>query len=607
MAQLSTSEYEKLLKRVQDAQKITDSIVNKNAPSGAVLGASTTGLNSAQMGGASGIGFESGEDQDKISDSVQATIEAGGSKSQTGDSVSSNQASTLVKSSGLEGIIDSKMLVGKTIGEASRLVEQEKTKRTGQISTNTSFSFNPETLSRTQRAIDKFGFALDDISNDPFEPKDFKDEKSNSTIEITSKEIGNLFNSAEDLYNTYNTNQQFKDSLDKFITKGGSLEGISKNITAPVAGQEGNENQTPAEYLASLSNPSADPKAQQMAIEELAPESEIAQNEISRLSGIPKELQTFYFGDEKTMGMLQMRQEQSQEKIRLIEEQEKDAKRTVRERAELTIDKNRAEMESTTAKIEENRLTAKNYMTAQLAKLGALNTTGAAPLALQTLETKYQSQVTNLENSYKFAEREIQIGLSEDLDDIENQTTEAILNIEEDLTLDNEKSFKEVMKARQDAEKQIYTITEQYGRRLRERTTKYTDSLKKEAEAYAKKFASTASNGLDGGPMGLQEGQYVDNKGILLPNGTYLKMDLTPTQETEVESAQVFGADTIKYFISLPTAFRSLAVQEAQGDGKKFSTIDVLKSRYAQWKKEEEDKKNGDDDGLNFDSITPTS
>lgn len=510
------------------------------------------------------------------------------------------QAGRYVSSFGLEGIVDAKKFAGKTASQVNQLLLQERAKRTGQVSANTSFAFNPEILKRTQRAIDKFGFALNDVTNDPFEPKEFKDEESNNVIEVTAKELGSLFESPDQLYSAYNTNQQFRDSFDKFVKKGGTLEGVSKNIAGPVANnalQEaqgelgGPNNQTPEDYLASLRNPQANQEAEKVALEELAPESSIAQQEIMRVSNIPKELQTLYFGDEKTMGVLQMKQAQAQERKRLIEEQEKDAKRTVRERAELSIEKNRAEVEETKSKIEENRLAAKNYMTAQLAKLGALNTTGSAPLALQTLETKYQGQVTQIESAYKFAEREIEIGLEESIDEIENSADEMVLKIEEDITIDREKSVKEILKARQDADKEVYRITEQYSRRLRERTTKYTDDLKKEAEKYAKEFAKNASNGLDGGPLGLNnysEGEYVDGKGVLLPNGKFAKLDLTPTQTTQVQSANLSGANTIRYFISLPEKFRGMIVQEAQGTGAKFSTIDQLKSRFEQLKAEDE-------------------
>lgn len=521
------------------------------------------------------------------------------------------QAGRYVSSFGLEGIVDSKKFAGKTATQVNQLLLQERAKRTGQVSANTSFAFNPEILKRTQRAIDKFGFALDEATNDPFEHPSLKDEAVKNVLEVSGKELGSLFESPDQLYNAYNTNQQFRDSLDKFIKKGGTLDSVSKNISGPMTVDNQITNamvdrgelpessreiyaqniQSDTDFLASLNNPQANQEAQKTAMEELAPELQISQDEIARVSGIPKQLQSLYFGDEKTMGLLQMKQQQNIEKVRILEEQEKDAKRTSKDKVRLSIEREKVAAEQAESEIEENRLAARNYMTAQLAKLGALNTTGTAPLALQTLETKYQGKVTQIRSSFKFFEREMEIGLDERLDEIENLTDEKILNIQEDITKDRETSIKDVLKAQTEADKEIYRIKEQTTRRLRERTTKYTDDLKKEAEKYAKEFAKNASNGLDGGPLGLNnysEGEYVDGKGVLLPNGKFAKLDLTPTQTTQVQSANLSGANTIRYFISLPEKFRGMIVQEAQGTGAKFSTIDQLKSRFEQLKAEDE-------------------
>lgn len=560
------------------------------------------GLNAAQIGGASGVGFESEDDQVAISEIVKETNEEGRPKSEAGtkgpSTFSSSQADFAVRGAGLDGIVDTSQFVGLSPSEARRRIQAERAKRTGQVSANTTFAFNPETLKQTQRAIDKFGFALDDVTNDPFEPKEFKDEELKNVVEVTGRELGKLFESPDQLQQAYSTNQQFKDTLDKFIAKGGSIEAITKNIAAAQSTplqtlQEslgGPNVQSPSEYLASLQNPEADPAAQAMALEELAPESEIAQNEIARIAQIPDDLKSLYFGDEKTMGLLQMRQQQAEQRKTLIEQQEKDAKRTARERAELTIDKNRADVEIQKNKIEENRLAAKNYMTARLAKLGALKTTGKAPEALQTLETKYQGQVTQLETAFKFLERETEIGLEESLDEIQNKADDIILSIEEDLTLDTEKSMKEILKARQDADKEIYRITEQYARRLRTQTSKYAEDLKKEAEAYAKAYAKTASNGLNNGPLSssASEGKYVDGKGVLLPNGKYAPLDLTPALERKVQSANLSGIDTIRYFTALPTKYQEFIMQEAQSEGTKFSTLSKLKQRYEEIKEVEE-------------------
>ena len=489
MAKLTNKESKNIKSKLDEIQQKINDI--KAARSGQVFPtASAQPLTSAQQMGASGRGAD--EYDAETSAAIKAASESGVPMSELGSSTNNpkkpkqtfldkpgrfdtptlndSQAGSFVKSFGLEGLVDAKSFAGLTSTEANKRLLQERAKRTGQVSANTSFAFNPEILKRTQRAIDKFGFALNDVSNDPFEPKEFKDEAAKNTIEVTSKELGSLFESPDQLYAAYNTNQQFRDSFDKFVKKGGTLEGVSKNIAAPVAGNQleqaqselgGPNNQTPDQFLASLSNPKADQKAQKMALEELAPESSVAQDEIARVSGIPKQIQSLYFGDEKTMGLLQMKQQQSIEKARILEEQERDDKRTAKDKARLFIEREKVKAEQAESEIEENRLAARNYMTAQLAKLGALNTTGAAPLALQTLETKYQGKVTQIRSGFKLFQRETEINLDEVLDNIENLTSEKILGIQEDITKDRETSIKEVLKAQNEADKEIYRIKEQ--------------------------------------------------------------------------------------------------------------------------------------------------
>ena len=385
----------------------------------------------------------------------------------------------------------------------------KKKSQMDQTSANTSFSFNPDILNRTQRAVDKFGFALDEIGNDPFEPKEFKKEQSKNALNVTSKEIAGLFDNSDQLYQAFQTNKPFQDSLANFIKQGGTLNDISRNITAPMTVDNMITNQmvdngelpessreiypqntqSASDYLAGLTNPNADKKAEKMALDQLAPESDIAQAEIARQAGIPDQLRSLYFGDEKTMGLLQVKRAQATERIRIAEEQERDDKRTAKQKADVLIDKSRAEADAAESEIEENRLAAKNYMTAQLAKLGALKTTGAAVLAVQTLDAKYSGKITAIKSAFKLGKRAIEVELNEKLDKIENDADYAVLKIEEDLTLDSEKSYKEILKARNEADKEIYSITEQYARRLRERTEEHTNTLKKEAKEYAKEYA----------------------------------------------------------------------------------------------------------------------
>lgn len=566
------------------------------------------GLNAAQQGGAAGRGNDNIDAE--TSAAIERATEAGVPMSElgtpTGDgdetlldapekfdrvlpppTLSGAQSARFVSSFGLEGILDAGAVSGLTAAEANKRLLQEKAKRTGQISANTTFTFNPETLRRTQREIDKFGFALDELDNDPFEPKEFKDEERQNTIEVAARELGKLFSSPEELYDAANFNEPMKNALQQFVDKGGSIDSIARNITAPTTI---NGAEDPASFLANLSNPAASQEAEELAIEELMPESEVAQAEIARLGRIPDDLKELYFGNEKQIGIYQMRQEQAKEEIRIIEERERDAKSTARDRADLTIDKNRAEAKRLKNEVEENRMRAKNYMTARLAKLGALKTTGAAPLAIKTLDAKYDQSVTQIEQTYAFANREIEIGLTEDLNNIENSADEAILKIQEDLTLGAEKMAKEVLKAQQSAEKEIYKITEQYARRLRERTTKYTNDLKKEAEKYAKSYAAAVSASQASAALleSTNEGDFVPGKGVLLPNGEFTDLRLTANQTREVQSANLAGDGTIRYFLSLPSEFRNQLIRESLSGGRTFNTADELAQAFSEWEAEQE-------------------
>lgn len=479
----------------------------------------TPTLNYAQQVGAAGRGeYLTPEVSKQIEDATNYGVPMGalGDKNKSGKSNFENpkgyveprltpeQSEKYIKSFGLEGILGVGAFAGMTAREANQLGLAERKKRTDQTSANTSFAFNPETMKRIQRGVDKLNFALDYSSKDPFEPRKFKQDAKNNALEITSKEIGQLFTSPDDVYTAYQFNPQLKATLDKFIKKGGTLEGIAKNVSAPATTPNvvdqttpASNVQSPSDYLANLSNPNANKEAEKKALEELSPESDIAQEEIMRQAKIPNELKSLYFGDEKSIGILQMKKEQAIQERQNLEERKKDDKRSARDKAQLEIESNNADVKAEEAKIEENRIAAKNYMTARLASLGALQTTGAAVLALQTLETKYQGQVSALRTKLKFANRKIELNLNDDIDKIENDTNDKILKIQEDLTKDGETIAKEILKAQNEAEKQIYTITSQYSRTLRERTSKYTEDMKKEAEKQAKEYAKILSGGVD--------------------------------------------------------------------------------------------------------------
>jgi len=504
MATLSTEEYNRLLKQIKDAQKQVGSLsktINKQyskAPSGQVTGAFTTGLNAAQLGGASGIGLEDNSTQTAISEQVQKTIEQGRPKSAVGTPaptvMSQAEAEFALRGAGLSGLIDSKQFAGMKPADAQRKIQEEKNKRAGQISTNTSFSYNPETISGTKKIVDRMGIGLNDIASESWNSKGTQAEKIKFTLNASARQIASLFKSQEEFNQAMMSNPQLQQTLNTFTSLGGDLNTVQNQIQTPVTQPDV---QSTGDYLSTLTNPQANKEAEQKAIDELVPEREIIQSEIARQQQIPQDKMDLYFGTEEQVGVLELKKNQALEEKRIIEQKEKNEQTSFKAKAKMAIEKNNAEMRIETTKIEENRLAAKNYMTGMLAKLGALNTTGAAPLALQTLDTKYQIASQTLENQYKYAEQEIKINLDDALNNIEVKTDEEILKLEQDLTKDYDTITKDIIKLQQAADRETYNLSIKYASKLRERTTAYTKELQAEAEKYAKSFAKIAGGGID--------------------------------------------------------------------------------------------------------------
>lgn len=506
MATLTPQQQQNLLAQIQQIQQGINQAYNAAGvplPANQVGGSSFPTLNAAQLGGASGVGFETPANQAAISSGLQTGSEQGMSSAQTRDvsagaspapaTMSREQAAFALRGAGLGGLVDPGKFAGLSPAEGQRRIQEERQKRLGQVSNLTSFAFNPETIAGTKSIVDRINFTLTDVMKNPWESKGTQADKMKSILEGGSREIAALFNTPEEFQAAMQSNPQLQQTMQSFQALGGKPEDVQAKIAPPPAVQP----QTPDEYLAALSNPNANREAERMAMNELFPESQIAQAEIARQASIPQGMIDLYFGTEQSVGLLKIKAAQAQEEKRIIEQRAKDDKIAVENRARLQIDLNNADLREKQAQIEENRLNARNYMTGMLAKLGALQTTGAAPVALQTLETKYQNAAMSLENKYKFANREIELDMDSTLASLVTKRDENILKIEQDLTKDYETITKEILKLEQAADREIYQITEQFARRLRERTTSYTKDLEKEAAKYAKEFGRIAGGGID--------------------------------------------------------------------------------------------------------------
>lgn len=449
----------------------------------------------------------------------------------------------------------------------------------GQVSSLTSFSFDPATVSGAKKTFQGFNAKLSDINNDPWASKGTKKDKAAGLYESTANEYAKLFNTADQFDSLLQTDGEFaanieafkraggdvnsirnrigasmqapqadpalearratwKSSIDGLVAQGvkdpqqiadslneaGKRSGVDSNFTAQEVTDimTGQSNQSTPDYLASLSTsvPAGASGADKQAMDELVPERELAQAEVSRIANIPQQYKDLYFGTPDSIGILQEKRIQAEEQKKIIEKKEKNDETSLRAKADLAIDKNNADMEIESAQIEENRLAARNYATGMLAKLGALNTTGAAVVKLQVIEQKYNQQSQQLRTTTRFANQSIEVNLKSAINDVEVQRDQDILDVQTDLTKDKETVMKEVQKLEQDSAAKIYSITDKAAGELRANTVKYREKAKALAEKNAKASLAAASS--------------YDLNGVkILSSKEQKKKDATMTNEVE--------------------------------------------------------------------------
>lgn len=435
---------------------------------------------------------------------------------------SSSDARDFARSQGL-GSSAASQFSGLTKSQANAKAAQIKEAAKRQTSSLTSYSFNPDTAKKTKEILEGFNTKMKDAMNNAWNSVGTKQEKSKGILEATANEYARLFTDPAQFDEAYNTNQEFRSNIDAFAKSGGDKNAIKGRIKAPVSvlgyrdnpdgsttnflsdGQRSDvryqENddgtvtaveQSTTDYLSSLGlqAPAGATAYQSKAYETLLPERELAQKEIMRTAGIPEKYKDLYFGTPEQVGILQQKRIQAEESKKILERKAKQDAADLKAQARFAIDRNNADLEIAEAEIEENRLAAKNYMTGMLAKLGALNTTGEAPVAIAKLEQKYQQQSLKIRNDVKFKNREIGVKLTDAVNDIEIKRDEDILAVRADLTKDEETAMKEIFNLEKAADERIYSITDKASSEMRAQVEKYRLKAEQDSKEYITKQES---------------------------------------------------------------------------------------------------------------------
>lgn len=440
---------------------------------------------------------------------IQKATEAGASMSEAGTffsqdnpygagqwrqpTVSAFEAKGIADTFGLSGMGLDKEFVGMTQAQATQRAMELKRERMGQVSSLTSFGFRPETISGFRDVFSQLNAQLDQTKQAPWVDKETKIEQNQNLLNSYTSQFASLFNTPQE-FQAAQGDPEFANLLKQYERSGGSRNAIAANIGQTQQPQVQTQEQAQQlgyqsidQYLGAM-----DSQAKQMAIQTLIPEKQVAQDQIAFEQSIPEAYKQDYFGSPEQVGLLERKIVESNEAIKITERRAQAEAQNARAMAELTSEKGRIEMDRTSAEIEKNRLTAKNYMIGQLAKLGALKTTGAAPEAIANLEQKYQQQSQELRTTYDMANRELDIRLRDTINNIEIGRDEDILKIKQDLTKSEESVWQEIFKLQITAQRNEFKIIDGFARDFRNQTSKYETELKREAEKYAKELAKAA-------------------------------------------------------------------------------------------------------------------
>lgn len=287
----------------------------------------------------------------------------------------------------------------------------------------------------------------------------------------------NMFNSPQEVDNSYNGDSVFRANIDKTAKATNKspqevLNGIKAKVQPATNGVV--PAQGTAEYL-DLINTKNTPKA-------LKAEADLLNRETVMVSQFNSDQ------DKLAHDILEQTKKDSQAIIDSITRRELSRETTMREKAQFEIDKARAEWEMKDAEVEQNRILAKTNLTEFLAHIGALNTDGASAVGLANLDQKYQAQRQALRSGFELASREIQMNMNSDINELESDLDDNILKINMDLSKSEREVMLDSLKLRNNTNKAILEAQQKYATALRQERQRANDKAQSAANDWTNAY-----------------------------------------------------------------------------------------------------------------------
>ena len=444
-------------------------------------------LDNPLAGGASGYGFDSTPESDAISEEGMGF---GVPRSELGDyssdptykipTLSYGESAGLSDEYGFSGIGNKNEFAGLTRAQAIAKAEAKKAGLQKEVSQNTSFGYNTDFLNASQGAkklLDAYSIGLKSITGDAWKVPEVKTDEANKLLENTMTDFSKLFGSATDFDKLYSQDPSFKATIDNFKAGGGNVDILKSKLPQPVAPKE--------DFTITSGNKDTD--------KILAPQTDILKQNVEYLKSVPEQYKSLYFGD---TGYFTKIREDAEASVKALNESYATVAKDTLNDFEIQRQKNEAEATIRLAEIEEQRSTNKNYLNGMLAKLGALITSGEAPVAIARLDAKYDTLQAQTKTALSTAQSALASAKTKAISDLENNKLSKVATIKSDLSKSSFEIQKELMDLENETRKEINSqITD-----WQKEASKITQEAIKTANAnklqYDKLYAKTASGGV---------------------------------------------------------------------------------------------------------------
>lgn len=410
--------------------------------------------------------------------------------------LSKAESDAVLKKYGIAGLGNTDF-TGLTASQAEAAAKKKKQEILGASTLqNNSSYFQVTQLNNIKKASDNLKTGLSSITNDPWKTADDKKLATIDLLEKTAGEYAGVFSDPETFVSTYQSDPSFQAVMKDYVAAGGTVGDVAAKIANPNARSSTGE-QSVSEYLMGGKNAGANGNVFTDAADSyMATDRNATIENINRLARVPNQYLDLYYGTPEKLGVFQKIKADAETSIKNLKDAYTNSQQTTSDQFDFQVQKNTYEAQTQVADLEEKRLQAKNYLTGRLAQIGALTTTGEAPVALANLDAKYEASknatlnALSRENNLLFSKKK------EAVNKLQADLADKIESISSNLNKSEEQIAKDILTVRNSTADKIAAAVEKYNTQAASTYKTFLDVTNKSAKQYIQDFLKTVSGGM---------------------------------------------------------------------------------------------------------------